>query len=171
MITLVASTMWMYQYGGMMNDYEGSEVCVCVCRVWAACYLSHPSQGTSSNAAICPLRMKQRIRTWHSKQSAHEHLCRAFFMQRRLPQLPRHTSRPTETNGVSREYECGMMHTPEFCHRSSGWAHAAGSRHVVSAARCSYEQLVPAQACTGRHWLCRHIAGAGHVDSQGRNML
>ena len=48
---------------------------------------------------------------WHSRQSAHEHLCRAFFMQRHLPQLPRHTSRPTETDGVSREYERGMMHT------------------------------------------------------------
>jgi hypothetical protein len=51
---------------------------------------------------------------WHSRQSAHEHLCRAFFMQRHLPQLPRHTSRPTETNDASREYERGMMHTPEF---------------------------------------------------------
>ena len=68
---------------------------------------------------------------WHSRQYAHEHLCRAFFMQRHLPQLPRHTSRPTKTNGVSREYERGMMHTSEFCQQSSIWAHA-GSRHVVA---------------------------------------
>ena len=158
----MASTMWMYKYGGMMNDNEGSERCVC--RVWAACYLSHPSQGTSSNAAICPLRMKCMRIAWHSRQYAHEHLCRAFFMQRRLPQLPRHTSRPTETNGVSREYEGGMMHTPEFCHRSSGWAHAAGSRHVVSAARCSCGQLVLPQASSisQMRWTRRH-AGTKHV--------
>ena len=40
MITLVASTMWMSHYGGMMNDYEGSEGVGVV--YGAACYLSHP---------------------------------------------------------------------------------------------------------------------------------
>jgi len=67
-----------------------------------------------------------------------------FFMQRHLPQLPRHTSRPTETNGVTREYERGMMHTPEFRPQSSSWAHA-GSRRVVAMHRMGslYRQIIP----------------------------
>ena len=73
------------------------------------------------------------------------------------PGLPRLMACPVK-------YEHGMMHTPEFCHQSSGWAHAAGSRHVVSAARCSYGQLVLPQASSisQMRWTRRH-AGTKHV--------
>lgn len=84
------------------------------CRVWAACYLSHSrdvvKRGNLSTQdevyanrlaleAVCPRALVPSI--LHATASSP------------APQLPRHTSRPTETNDASREYERGMMHTPE----------------------------------------------------------
>jgi hypothetical protein len=132
-----------------MNDYEGSELRG-GCRVLAACYLSHPREVVKRG--YLSTQNKVYANRLGLEALCHEHLCRAFFMQRHLPHLPRHTSSPTETNGVTREYERGMMHTPEFCQQSSDSAHG-GSRHVVSAARCSYGQLVPAKAHAERLWL------------------
>lgn len=83
------------------------------------------------------------------------------------PGLPRLMACPVK-------YEHGMMHTPEFCHQSSGWAHAAGSRHVVSAARCSYGQLVLPQA-SFVYWkttAVRPYRGCnGHVEMRGQKIL
>jgi hypothetical protein len=85
------------------------------CRVWAAGYLSHPrdvvKRGNLSTQdevyasrmaleAVCPRALVPSVLQATAPSLA--------------PQISRHTSRLTETNDASREYERGMMHTPEF---------------------------------------------------------
>jgi hypothetical protein len=151
-----------FRYGGMMNDYEGFRGVGVV--YGAACYLSHPrdvvkrgylsSQDEEVYANRLALEANLPTSTCAERSS-----CNGIFPSSpdTPPGLPRLMASPVK-------YERGMMHTPEFCRQSSGWAHAAGSRHVVSAARCSCGQLVLPQASSisQMRWTRRH-AGTKHV--------
>jgi hypothetical protein len=81
------------------------------CRVWAAGYLSHPRDVVKRGN----LSTQDEV---YASRMALEAVCpRALVpsvLQATAPQISRHTSRLTETNDASREYERGMMHTPEF---------------------------------------------------------
>ena len=148
MTILVASTMRTCRHGGTMNEYEG--------RVLFKCgSLSEPPKGrrqtrlsVHSGRSVC-----KWAGTLLTSSCAERSSCNGI--------LSRHPSRPTETNGFSREYERGMMLTPEFCQQSSSRVHAArGLTARCSAARCSYG---PGGLIAGKTWLCLQIADAGHV--------
>lgn len=85
--------------------------------------------------------------------------------------FPRYIPSPTETNGFSRKYERGMMHTPESCH--------TGTRHVVSAGRsrasCTgtgiQREPVPSYRDTTENGICRLMgfSAGGVTDGHRRN--